>query len=127
MPDTQTARAFAAETIETADCWDCTKAEHGIHAAEMMAQLGLPPLTIVTDGKGIPREASQLQQDFARDIRERIRQELEDAGSADTPAADALLYGVTDARFWLDRKERPAAELIAWITPVVDVALSARS
>lgn len=127
MPDTATARAFAAEAIEPTDCWDCTRMAHGLVAAEMMERLGLPPLSILTDRDGRITEPSERQQTFARDIRERIRQELEDAGSADTPAADALLYGVTDARFWLDRKERPAAELIAWIKPVVDVALSARS
>ena len=117
MPDTATAHAFAAEAIATVDCWSCTRAEHGVVAAEMMEKLGLPQMI----------GASEKQEMFARDVRERIRQDMESEGLANDPAADALLYGVTDARWWLDRKDAPAADVIAWIRPVVDVALSARS
>lgn len=117
MPDTATARAFAAEAIEPTDCWDCTRMAHGLMAAEMMEKLGLPPMI----------GTSEKQETYARDVRERIRQDMESEGIANDPAADALLYGITDARWWLDRKDAPAADVIAWIKPVVDVALSARS
>lgn len=114
MPDTISARAFAAESVETVDCWQCERAAHGMKAADMARTLGLPDM----------RGKSESQEMFARDVRERIRQELEDAGSGNDPAADALLYGITDARWWLDRKEAPAHDVLAWVRPIVQVVAS---
>lgn len=84
----------------------------------MAAQLGLPALT----------NGSEKQLAWALSIREDVRQRMDEipAYRGGTPATDALLYGVSDARWWIDHRDDPLPELVAWIDRIVSVAMASR-
>lgn len=118
LPDTASSRAYAAEHVEPFACWSCERADQNARAAEMASTLGLPELV----GK------SSKQADYGIPCREALRirmDELVAASPSWEPYADAALYGITDAGWWIDRRESEAADALAWIMPIVDQVRSA--
>ena len=43
--------------------------------------------------------------------------------ASDMAASEALLYGITDASWWIDHKDEAADQLVAWVLPIVTIAL----
>ena len=113
MPDTASSRAYAAEHVETALCWSCERFEANERAQSYARQLGYPELV----GK------SAKQSDYGIACRDMIRLRFDDLLSQAPswePYADAALYGITDAGWWIDRREEPAESVLSWVQPIVD-------
>ncbi len=117
IPATQAGIAFAAELAEDT-CDSCRKDQAQAEAQQAAHELGLPDLA-----------GSEKQIPFGVAMRDKIRQQLDGIGSADQIVADALLYGITDAAWWIDhvyRKSDSAYALIEWLRPVVAVLQSSQ-
>lgn len=113
MPDTASSRAYAAEHVETADCWSCERLTANEHARSIADTLNLPELVAKSD-----RQAG-----YGLACRETLRQRIEELvtqAPSWEPYADAALYGITDAGWWIDRREQEPGTVLQWIAPVVD-------
>lgn len=113
MPDTASSRAYAAEHVEPSACWSCERTEANLRAQAYAQQLGYPELV----GK------SSKQADYGIACRDMVRLRMDDLvaqAPSWEPYADAALYGITDAGWWIDRREEPAEAVLSWIAPVVD-------
>lgn len=113
MPDTASSHAYATEHVSTVPCWSCDRAERDEMAREMTRTLGLPELVA----------KSEKQERYAIVSREDLRQRMDalvTSAPSWMPYADAALYGITDASWWIDRREQEATDALAWIVPVVD-------
>lgn len=110
--------AAVIASLAERDCRSCSHESARADAAAVASQLGLPALV----------NGSDKQRAWALSIRENVRQRLEEipAYRGGTPATDALLYGISDARWWIDHREDPLPELVGWVDRIVSVALSAR-
>ncbi len=116
IPATAAGIAFAAEIAE-GSCDSCVKDQAQEQAQQAARELGFPDL--IGSDKQVP---------FGVAMRDKIRQQLDGIGAEDQIVADALLYGITDAAWWIDhvyRKSDSAYALIEWLRPVVMVVASA--
>jgi hypothetical protein len=111
--------AAVIESLAERDCRTCGHENARKDAAAVAEQLGLPVLV----------NGSDKQVAWALSIRDGVRRSIEEipALRGGTPATDALLYGVSDARWWIDHRDDPLMELIGWVDRIVSVALAAQS
>jgi len=103
------------------DCGACVRMARDVAAIQTAQELGLPDLT-----------GSDKQISWARAIREDARVMLgaymdAHATATDMAASEALLYGIADATWWIDCKDYSADMLIAWVRPIVTIALGYRA
>lgn len=116
LSESQAARAMIAQWA-TEDCGACVRYARDLEAIQTARELGLPDLT-----------GSDKQVSWARSIREDARVMLgtymdKHSTASDMAASEALLYGITDAAWWIDRKDWDASMLVAWVLPIVTIAL----
>ena len=116
LSESQAARAMIAQWA-TEDCGACVRYARDLEAIQTARELGLPDLT-----------RSDKQVSWARSIREDARVMLgtymdKHSTASDMAASEALLYGITDAAWWIDRKDWDASMLVAWVLPIVTIAL----
>ena len=116
LSESQAARAMIAQWA-TEDCGACIRYARDLEAIQTARELGLPDL-----------EGSDRQIAYARAIREDARVMLgtyvdKHSTPTDIAAVEALLYGITDAPWWIDRKDFAADQLVAWVRPIVTIAL----
>ena len=116
LSESQAARAMIAQWA-TEDCGACVRFARDLEAIQTARELGLPDLT-----------GSDKQVSWARSIREDARVMLgtymdKHSTASDMAASEALLYGITDAAWWIDRKDWDASMLVAWVLPIVTIAL----
>jgi hypothetical protein len=101
----------------TEDCGACIRYARDLEAIQTARELGLPDL-----------EGSDKQVSWARAIREDARVMLtsyvdKHSTASDLASVEAVLYGITEASWWIDRKDMAADQLIAWVRPIVTIAL----
>ncbi len=124
--DNEAGRAMVAAFALT-ECWTCEKLNAGLAAQQMAETLGLPEL----NGSREPsRKGGTSQYDYSVAVREQIRQRIEtaypDPSPLDMTCTDAVLYGIRDSRWWLDRKDTEPFIILEWIRPVVELVMVAR-
>lgn len=103
------------------DCGACIRYARDLEAIQTARELGLPDLV-----------GSDKQIAYARAIREDARVMLaqymdKHSTPSDMAASEALLYGITDAPWWIDHKDEAADQLMAWVLPIVTIALGYKS
>ena len=119
LSESQAARAMIAQwNLE--DCGLCVRVARDVAAIQTAQEMGLPDLV-----------GSDKQISWARSIREDARVMLcaytdKHSTATDMAASEALLYGIADAGWWIDRKDCAADQLIAWVAPLVTIALGYR-
>lgn len=116
LSESNAARGMIAQWA-TEDCGACVRYARDLEAIQTARELGLPDLT-----------GSDKQVSWARSIREDARVMLgtymdKHSTASDMAASEALLYGITDAAWWIDRKDWDASMLVAWVLPIVTIAL----
>ena len=116
LSESNAARGMTAQWA-TEDCGACVRYARDLEAIQTARELGLPDLT-----------GSDKQVSWARSIREDARVMLgtymdKHSTASDMAASEALLYGITDAAWWIDRKDWDASMLVAWVLPIVTIAL----
>lgn len=116
LSESQAARAMIAQWA-TEDCGACVRYQRDLDAIQTAREIGLPDL-----------EGSDKQVSWARAIREDARVMLgtyvdKHSTPTDIASAEALLYGITDAGWWIDRKDCAADQLVAWVRPIVTITL----
>lgn len=116
LAESQAARAMIAQWA-TEDCYHCQRMARDIAAVQEAQRLGLPDLV-----------GSDKQVSWARTVRDEARVMLaawvdKNSTVSDVAASEALLYGITDAGWWIDRKGWAADQYIAWMSPIVTIAL----
>lgn len=96
------------------DCRDCVKAARNADAIATAQALGLPEMV----------NGSAKQTGWAIAIREQVRQAIEDLphDPERDVLADALLYGITDATWWIDHRDDGTLDILRWVEPIVTIA-----
>jgi hypothetical protein len=110
-----------AAAFALVECFTCQRTT-GYEAAVRMAEtLQLPDL----DGSREVSRRGSSQYSYSMTVRETIRQRLDEAypdpAPADRACADAVLYGITDSSWWLDRKDAEAYAVLEWVRPIVQI------
>lgn len=116
LAESQAARAMIAQWA-TEECFHCQRMARYQEAVTEAQRLGLPDLN-----------GTDKQVPWAMQVRDEARVMLaawvdKHSTVSDVAASEALLYGITDADWWLDRKDWAADQLIAWMSPIVTIAL----
>lgn len=119
LAESQAARGMIAQwAVE--ECGSCQRHARDMAAIQTARDLGLPDLT-----------GSDRQVSWARSIREDARVMLtayidRNPTPSDMAASEALLYGITDAGWWIGHKDDAADQLIAWVSPIVAIVMQYR-
>lgn len=116
LSESQAARAMIAQWA-TEDCGACVRYQRDLDAIQAARELGLPDLT-----------GTDKQVNYARAVREDARVMLtqyvdKHSTASDLAAVEALLYGISESRWWLDHKDEAADQLVDWVRPLVTIAL----